>query len=80
MDLIPGLGNYTNIERGVPIPGTNLTGARFTTSRKPCIANPEYCYNGNLTSNWSGAYLNSRSCFKYGQFNFTMASKNTNAY
>ena len=77
---VPGLGNYTNLERGVPIPGTKIKGARFTSSRKPCIANPEFCNQGNLQSGWSGVYLNSKSCMKYGQWNITMASKNKNSY
>jgi hypothetical protein len=78
--VIPGVGNYTNLERGVKIPGSTLKGARFTSSRKPCLANPAFCTNGPYTSNWSGVYLNSKACYKYGQFNITMASKNTNAY
>ena len=63
---VPGLGNYTNLERGVLIPGTNVKGARFTSSRKPCIANPEFCNQQPYTSDWSGVYLNSKACFKYG--------------
>ncbi len=29
---IPGLGRYTNVEKNVPIPGTNLTGLKIVTS------------------------------------------------
>jgi hypothetical protein len=32
---IPGVGNWTNIERASLIPNTTIKGARFTSSRNP---------------------------------------------
>jgi hypothetical protein len=32
MTYIPGYGNISNAETGIPIPGTNLTGLRIRTT------------------------------------------------
>jgi hypothetical protein len=40
---VPGLGPYTNVEKNVPIPGTNLKGMKLVTSKKPCTASPSLC-------------------------------------
>jgi len=64
---IQGLENYTNIEKGSQIPNSPFKGTRFTSSRGPCDANPQFC-NDDAThmTNWTGAYIGTKSCFKYG--------------
>ena len=84
--IIPNLGSWTNLKKNSPIPGSTLSGAKFTSSIKPCVANPSSCLSPsgeNSTAyqgGWSGAYLNSAACYKYGRFDITMASQNKNSF
>jgi len=45
---IPGLGNWTNIERASLIPNTTIKATRFTSSKTPCAANPSFCVRSGV--------------------------------
>lgn len=79
---VPGLGNYTNVEKNVLIPGTNLKGLKMVTSTKPCKASPSLCVDSTGTNftNWTGAQIGYKGCFLYGRTDIIMASYNKNSF
>lgn len=53
---------------------------RLRTTRTPCLANPSFCTDRNYTTDWSAGSIRTKGCFRYGRFDFVVASINTNAW